>query len=145
MADVEQFNVNSTGRQINIQRLESPNFIRYMATFTLCIQATTEESFEEYRSQLRLQSSDVTAYLDSQYLDIWKHKIAACFLKSLTLFGLQSTSRGEGSHHTMKSWLRTSKADIYTFWSLMDKLWRQQYDQYSYLSARASITVAVSL
>ena len=70
MADIEQFDVNSTGRRVNIQRLESPDFIRYMATFTLCIRATTEESFEDFRSKLRLQSSDVTAYLDSQYFDI---------------------------------------------------------------------------
>ena len=124
-ADIEVFDTNSTGRKINIRRHETPEFTEFIKTFTNCVQAPTEEVFEEWRADLHRQSSGIANYIDSQYFDLWKHKIAACCLIRITLFGIQTISRGEGSHNTMKSWLRTSKVDIYTFWSLMDKLWRQ--------------------
>jgi hypothetical protein len=145
MADIEEYDVASTGRRINIRRLETPQFKAFMQTFIITIRALNEREFEINRQKLHELSQDVANYVEDQYFDIWRYKIAACYTKQYQTFGLQSTSRVESNHHTMKSWLKTSKADIYTFWRLMDKLWKQQYTQHNYEISRATMTVAVSL
>lgn len=116
----------------------------YMATFTKCISVPTIVEHDMYRRQLREANTTVTNYIEAQYLGIWKHKVAQCYMPSVVTFGITTTSRGEGSHSTMKSWLQLSRCNIHEFWNKMDLLWTQQYDQYKYIMARAGTAVASS-
>lgn len=123
-------------------KTESTKFTAFMSSFGRCISVPTEVEFNISLEKMRMLSPVVTQYIESQYLGIWKHKVAACFTRDVVTFGITTTSRGEGSHSAMKSWLSLSKSDIHEFWSKMNLLWKQQHDQYCYIMARAGSTVS---
>ena len=145
MADVADVELNSAGQQIKKTKKESLAFTEFFQTFRDCIYAHTEEIFEQKRQKLHELHPDNALYIDSQYLNIWKHKLAKCYINKIPTFGLQSTSRVEGSHSTMKSWLQTSKIDIFRFFGFMETHWKQYQKQYIYMKATALQNVAVSL
>ena len=116
-----------------------------MATFSACLYSFTELEYEQHRQKLHRLQPHLALYVDSEYLNSWRRKLAHYHTNRIRTFGLSSTSRVEGAHWRMKTWLRTSKVDIFTFWLLMDKHWIQQSDEYRSRSATAEVGVLISL
>lgn len=104
------------------QKAECTEFGNYMSIVTECLSVPMLDNHNSLLEQMRRMSPVVTAYIESQYLGIWKHKVARCYTTTIKTFGITTISRGEGSHSTMKSWLSLSKSNIHEFWSKMNIL-----------------------
>lgn len=116
--------------------MESEPFKAFMQAFFACIYAKNEDAFTEARQHLETIYPVITEYCNLQYFNLWGHKLLHHHTNKIRHFGIQSTSRGEGNHNTMKSWLTTSKSSVFTFWLLIEQLWKQQ--QHEYLAEKAS-------
>jgi hypothetical protein len=84
------------------------------------IYANSEEDYSFRRQELHLLSAVEAAYGDDVWLDIWKQRIVRCWTDGVLHFGMHATSRVEGYHATLKSWLGSSTGDLLTIHTRME-------------------------
>lgn len=108
----------------------SKAFNEFKDAFLKAIWSTTEEEFEEALQCLRKLNGHVTDYLERQYFSPYKQKLVLCYLNDIRHFGTMATSAVESSHRQMKSWLVSSKHDLFTVWELLHSLWQHQHSVY---------------
>ena len=144
MADIETWEETGPYRRKKLKKTdEAPAFQEFMRTFEACVEAPTQDLYEERHQNLRNLNPLVADYVDKQYLDLWKHKLVAYSINEITYFGTTTTSRVESSHHTMKSWLKTSKMNILELWGVLELLWETQRKEYDRMMSDALIKVPV--
>lgn len=83
-------------------------------TFIALTRSRSLQEYELYRARLYALSKQEAQYIDEIWLDIWKYKIVRCWTNNVVHFGIQSTSRVEGYHHTFEQWLGSSRGDLLT-------------------------------
>jgi len=93
-------------------------------TFVALLYASSEEEFDSSRKQLHLLSGTEAAYIDDVWLDIWKQRIVRCWTNKVMHFGMQTTSRVEGYHSTLKTWITSSTGDLLTLHTRVVHWWK---------------------
>lgn len=104
MADIKHFE-NKQVKPIYEGSIESDRHKEFMACVAECVYAKTETELATAKLRLHHISPQICGYVENQYLGVWCHKVASCYWQNTVCFGISTTSRGEGAHHTMKSWL----------------------------------------
>ena len=87
---------------------------KVMELFWACLDADTEDIFDNACKSLKRESSVCAAYLDSNWWP-YKDKLVLAWTKRFTHFGEQVSSRVEGHHHRLKKWLGSSRNDLLGF------------------------------
>ncbi|KAH6106168.1 hypothetical protein HBI81_252820 [Parastagonospora nodorum] len=97
----------------------------WMRLFWSAIRAKTLLEFEQKRALLHETSPIIAAYLDTNWFNRSDLLIDAITDK-FTHFGLLVTSKVEGAHAVLKSWLAGSRADILSFFNRLDSFYEEQ-------------------
>lgn len=101
----------------------------FLEEFFRTVNSQTEAEFDNNAKSIKDKFPKISQYLERNW---WPYK--QCFVKSWTNqishFGEQTTSRIEGSHRTLKTWLETSRLDILTLFERLLNQWTIQEDAY---------------
>jgi len=114
---------SETSRPRDPKQKDSTDHRNFCDAFLRLVQSRTEEEYGLRRRELYMLSSVEAAYIDDVWLDIWKRRIVRCWTDKVVHFGVQATSRVEGYHATLKSWLGTSKGDLLLIQSRLKHWW----------------------
>lgn len=92
--------------------VDSPQHREFCDAFLAIVWSTTESEYERRRSVLHLLSAKEAKYVDDTWLTKWKTRIVRFWTNEILHFGLQTTSRVEGYHRSLKRWLHSSTGDL---------------------------------
>jgi len=109
---------------------DSEQHRHFCDAFLRVIYSTTESEYEFRLRELHMLSSAEARYIDDVWLSLWKRRLVRCWTDGVVHFGLQATSRVEGYHATMKTWLATSRGDLLTIQTRLRHWWMQSVDRY---------------
>jgi hypothetical protein len=130
---------------VTSQRQDSAAHETFCQAFLRVIYAKTEEDYSFRRQELHLLSAVEAAYVDNMWLDIWKQRIVRYWTDGVLYLGMHATSRVEGYHATLKSWLGPSTGDLLKIHTRMEHWWRQSIDKHWVLVSNAEVYVPVRL
>ncbi|KAE8996750.1 hypothetical protein PR001_g19771 [Phytophthora rubi] len=117
----------------------------FCEAFLRVVYAPTEEDYLFRRHELHLLSAVEATHIDDVWLDIWKRRIVRRWTDQVLHFGMHATSRVEGYHATLKSWLGTSSGDLLTVHTRMEHWWRQSIERHWVLHPNAEVYVPIRL
>jgi hypothetical protein len=90
-------------------------WIEFLADWNAVVYSTSVESLENSLQKLESKYSQnhvaVWNYLNSTWLP-FKEYFVSCYINQFPHFGSSSTSRVEGNHHVIKSYVRLGKLDL---------------------------------
>lgn len=102
---------------------------KFMALFYQATNAATEKVFVDTAVEIKAAYPEVARYLEKEW---WphRHRIVKFWTDKVRHFGEKTTSRIEGSHHSLKVWLETSRSDVLGLFQKLLPHWQIQQDLY---------------
>jgi len=103
-------------------------WITFMKLWNAVVSSLHENEFEENVQLLQSQCTNepvVFRYVNDNWLP-HKHMFVSCFVNNYPHFGSTSTSRVEGNHHTVKTYIRLGNMDLLTVLKRIDQLLANQ-------------------
>jgi len=94
------------------------------------VYASTEKEVTFRRQERYFLSPVEAAYVDNVWLDIWKRRIVRCWTDNVLHFGMHATSRVEGYHAALNTWLGASTGDFLMIHKRMEHWWRQSINKH---------------
>jgi MULE transposase domain len=113
---------------------------KVMELFWACLDADTEDVFDEACKSLERESSVCAKYLQTNWWP-YKDKLVLAWTKKFTHFGEQVSSRAEGHHHRLKEWLGSSRNDLLGFLEACLPFFHLLYSEHTYLWSQQSISL----
>ncbi|KAJ8535283.1 hypothetical protein ON010_g13455 [Phytophthora cinnamomi] len=83
-----------------------------MELYCSTVESQAEHEFETNRAAIRDKNADLADYLDTHWCK-YKTKLVACWTSQYLHFGYRDTSAVEGTHSKCKTWLESSRGDLY--------------------------------
>lgn len=107
------------------EKVMNPTAAKFIETFYGAINAPTREEFDRCHNALDVIYPEGFLYLNRNWFheDFVPH-IAAHQLNLVCTYGYQSTSRVEGNHYSLKSWLRNSAKNLQGFMLALEPWWK---------------------
>lgn len=77
----------------------------------------------------------------------WPHKekIVKAWTSQILHYGTKTTSPGESAHSALKTWLQTSRNDVYTFFQKLGPFYDGEIDRYNATLAQAQLRAPTEL
>lgn len=82
--------------------------------------------FEEKKAALQRLITEAADYCESTWLALWKERLVAVWTNEVLHFSNIVTSRLEGCHAKLKSYLQNSRHDLWTFFHRAQDLWKAE-------------------
>lgn len=103
----------------------------FYAQWNAVVNSITEEEYEVQLREFTMEQPilPVTYFLDNWLLE-WKTKVVKAWVDHIPHFGHTVTSRIEGSHAKMKSYLGTSTSDLKGVYDKIVLYWTAQHSDY---------------
>lgn len=128
------------------EKQEHPKVSEFLEKFRQAVEATTEQQFDLLCQSIDSLDPDFFHYLQREWFhyDFLSH-LAAHKLSFLRTFGITSTSRVEGNHSSLKTWIKKSNKNILaiitvllgwwttTFQSIQAKLHTERTKTYNFM------------
>ena len=99
-----------------------------MEKYYACVEATTEDAFEQARQNLHETHPDIAVYMEREwfpYCQFW----VKTWTNNLLHFDQTATSRVEAAHAALKKWLNSSRRDILSLFNALVPYWTLRYSQ----------------
>ena len=104
------------------------------------MQSPTESIYNrrvmEFETKYFLDHADEVAYIKKTWLQPYKEKLVKAWVDQHTHFGNVVTSRVEGIHALLKSYLKTSKFDLFDVWRIIKHAIENQLAELQSMQAR---------
>ena len=124
---------------------DHPDTVRCMELYFACINAETSEDFDKGRETVKAEFPTIAQYLEKEWWP-WKEKCVSHWTNTYTHFNQRSTSRLEGLHHVLKSWLKTSRSNINVFLQKALPMWEQLFAETVFMEvSQEKLTIPYSL
>lgn len=119
----------------------------FMKAWQNVVESGTEEAFEDNRRQLSEDErfpEQLRTYCERTWLTPYKREIVRCYTDQHPHFGHRRSSRIEGSHHVIKTYISNSTGDLNGVLDRLIQMWTNQESEWSVKIASAKISVPVS-
>lgn len=100
----------------------------FMKEFHRLVQSPIPDIFENRWEMFKIhQPKELVDYVWNTWLGPYRHRIVWAWTDESTHFGHRSSSRIEGSHHIVKSFIKSSTGDLYNVYEKLTLFWRNQH------------------
>lgn len=118
---------------------DSDTTMSFMEAYYKAINSLTETEFNQAADEIELKFPSMAAYLDKEWWP-YRTRYVRAWTNEYAHFGEQTTSRIEGSHHSLKAWIETSQLDILSLFQQLLNFWTIQKDSYVKVMAESRTT-----